>query len=272
MISYSQDTYNGRARVEIYGLSTDTKPTDNIANGSVFFEIDTGKNYRFDREGGEWYPFEAGGGGSAILYDTTGQATDGAMTQKAVTDALPEVITISGNSVDADTLAKLVVDPGKYRIANNNYMLPFVRDFNGSLYYAGIYQPGYGSSGITNVSINKSSGAITYTVDQIAVKAGVDSSAAYDVLLASILADMALATPAGVIAGALPYGYSRGVANLTEHPTYLCCPINFSGRVGAVVEYINTGDGSRIVVYQSTSNASRYIVYPAYADGNEVSY
>lgn len=40
---------------EYRGLSTDTKPTDSkIANGSVFFEIDTAKVYMFNGETRQW--------------------------------------------------------------------------------------------------------------------------------------------------------------------------------------------------------------------------
>ena len=44
--------------VEIRGLSTDTKPTTvdsgDIANGSVFIEIDTQKIFFFDGENKQW--------------------------------------------------------------------------------------------------------------------------------------------------------------------------------------------------------------------------
>ena len=33
--------------IEAAGLSTDSKPTDNIVTGSVFVEVDTGKGYLF---------------------------------------------------------------------------------------------------------------------------------------------------------------------------------------------------------------------------------
>lgn len=39
---------------EYVGLSTDTKPTDNVANGSTFVEIDTQKFYIYDEDGGDW--------------------------------------------------------------------------------------------------------------------------------------------------------------------------------------------------------------------------
>lgn len=35
-------------------LSTDAKPTDGIANGSVLFEMDTGTMYKFDEENVAW--------------------------------------------------------------------------------------------------------------------------------------------------------------------------------------------------------------------------
>lgn len=43
--------------IEMRGLSTDEKPTENIVNGTVFIEIDTGKVYMFDAEGTEWKEF-----------------------------------------------------------------------------------------------------------------------------------------------------------------------------------------------------------------------
>lgn len=36
------------------GLSSDTKPTDGIYNGSVFLEMNTGVIYMWDAEGQEW--------------------------------------------------------------------------------------------------------------------------------------------------------------------------------------------------------------------------
>ena len=40
--------------LEYRGLSTDDKPTENVTNGSIFIEIDTGKIYMFDLENEEW--------------------------------------------------------------------------------------------------------------------------------------------------------------------------------------------------------------------------
>lgn len=46
--------YDGRTS-EFYGLSTDTKPTDDsVVNGSFFLEMDTGTLYMFNGESSEW--------------------------------------------------------------------------------------------------------------------------------------------------------------------------------------------------------------------------
>lgn len=46
-------TYGQYNRVEIIGLSTETKPTENIINGSTFKEVDTAKIYIY--YAGTWY-------------------------------------------------------------------------------------------------------------------------------------------------------------------------------------------------------------------------
>ena len=42
--------------VTLYGLSTDSKPTD-CGNGSAFVEMDTGKVYFFNAAAGTWAEF-----------------------------------------------------------------------------------------------------------------------------------------------------------------------------------------------------------------------
>lgn len=39
---------------EYVGLSTDTKPTEFVPNGSTFVEMDTKKLYAFDAANSEW--------------------------------------------------------------------------------------------------------------------------------------------------------------------------------------------------------------------------
>lgn len=45
---------NGDVLIEAACLSTDTKPTTGIANGSLCIEIDTGDIYMFNAAGAEW--------------------------------------------------------------------------------------------------------------------------------------------------------------------------------------------------------------------------
>ena len=67
---------------EMYGLSSDDKPTDGLITGSKFTEVDTGIEYRFDEESRTWTPQNSGNGktniagatvvlGSAVKYDGT---------------------------------------------------------------------------------------------------------------------------------------------------------------------------------------------------------
>lgn len=46
-------TYD-KQEIEYRGLSTDEKPTENVENGTIFIEMDTGKIYMYDLENEEW--------------------------------------------------------------------------------------------------------------------------------------------------------------------------------------------------------------------------
>lgn len=50
--------------IEAAGLSTDSKPSENIVTGSLFMEVDTGDIYAFDETGAAWNQIAALGGGS----------------------------------------------------------------------------------------------------------------------------------------------------------------------------------------------------------------
>lgn len=60
MVSYTKCEYaqndNGKYINYIEGrcLSTDTKPTDGIANGSILLEMDTSTVYMFDADSETW--------------------------------------------------------------------------------------------------------------------------------------------------------------------------------------------------------------------------
>lgn len=113
--------YN-RLILHIEGLSTDLpKPTvyfyeyDDtgreisrlaIQNGSIFTEVDTGKNYMYDAENTTWYEVTIGGGGTSggiiLVGTTTTQLTDGATTNPITVDgqsytAQPNDAVIYGN-------------------------------------------------------------------------------------------------------------------------------------------------------------------------------
>ena len=45
---------NEKSYIEAAGLSTDTKPTEGIANGSCLIEMDTGKVFMFNETASEW--------------------------------------------------------------------------------------------------------------------------------------------------------------------------------------------------------------------------
>lgn len=96
----------------ICGLSTDSKPTTTIdgmpiPNGSVYTEVDTGKNFMFDYDNTTWYEVSIGGGGGTsggivLVGETTTALTDGATTNPITVDgqsytAQPNDAVIYGN-------------------------------------------------------------------------------------------------------------------------------------------------------------------------------
>lgn len=91
--------------------------------GELGFESDTNK-FKIGNGTSSWndlsYVSVDGGGGSTILYSTTGQNTDGAMTQKAVTDSLPQAVEITAStgqpSVTSEQFTKLLESPDNYII------------------------------------------------------------------------------------------------------------------------------------------------------------
>lgn len=69
MVTLYRAAYQNEFRAKEYnGLSTESKPTLNVENGSYFVEIDTGDIYRFDAENEQWYVQPAQGGGECPVY------------------------------------------------------------------------------------------------------------------------------------------------------------------------------------------------------------
>lgn len=58
MITPSGMNYNDNTQT-FFGLSTNTKPTVGISNGSCFIEMDTSKIYFFDAAGEQWLEWGA---------------------------------------------------------------------------------------------------------------------------------------------------------------------------------------------------------------------
>ena len=53
MITTIKSIGNSNKVLDMYGLSTDTKPTD-VGNASSFYEMDTKKLFMFDAQNGVW--------------------------------------------------------------------------------------------------------------------------------------------------------------------------------------------------------------------------
>ena len=62
MIRKLVDRYfdDSKKYAEMFGLSTDSKPTTGLVTGSKFTEVDTGDVYLFDEVGGTWAKVSAG--------------------------------------------------------------------------------------------------------------------------------------------------------------------------------------------------------------------
>ena len=54
MVTVLRHTYYGVWVHDVRCLSTDTKPTEGIHNGSTLLEMDTGKMYMFDKDNEQW--------------------------------------------------------------------------------------------------------------------------------------------------------------------------------------------------------------------------
>ena len=67
MISVNRRVLYGQVYNDVRCLSTDEKPTDDIKNGSVLTEIDTGTQYLFDAESKAWIEYAGGGGGGGSV-------------------------------------------------------------------------------------------------------------------------------------------------------------------------------------------------------------
>lgn len=118
------------------GLSSETKPTENIPNGTIFHEIDTGDNYQFNEDAGTWVkqPSQGGGGGGGgsdlppVTASDNGKVlgvVNGSWNKMDAPDSEPFVITLTPTAEDFSgvmdkTAAEITeaYNAGKTMIAN----------------------------------------------------------------------------------------------------------------------------------------------------------
>lgn len=72
MVTLLEPWTNGQK--QFAGLSTDEKPVNDVRNGDLFIEMDTGVWYLFDADGGTWHAASSGGssgGGGETVQTAT---------------------------------------------------------------------------------------------------------------------------------------------------------------------------------------------------------
>lgn len=119
---------NGDVLIEAACLSTDTKPTSGIANGSSCIEMDTGDKYMFDEAGGQWIKLGSGGGGQAEVWFTSNEYNDA--------DSMRQFTLTNVGEIDHKT--ELLENGENYEVFLNGEQLP---------YYTSEQEEGYISKG-----------------------------------------------------------------------------------------------------------------------------
>ena len=110
--------YNEDFVLKYCGLSTDTKPTDEVVNGSTFFEIDTSKKYMFDEQNQNWIEQSSGGGGgSDITVESLSVTENGTYT--APTGKAYSPVTVNVESGGGVEYTKLEHKEYVYNLAND---------------------------------------------------------------------------------------------------------------------------------------------------------
>ena len=110
-----------KAYVEIFGTSSESKPTSGIITGSSFTEVDTGDRYLFNETASEWVkqPAQGGGSGGGVLVVTD---TDGTLdkTWQEIHDADFAVIKEDDSSIYGN---RGFVKKSYYDSRSNNYVV-----------------------------------------------------------------------------------------------------------------------------------------------------
>ena len=144
---------------EMFGLSSDDKPTEGLVTGSRFTEVDTGIIFLFDEESGTWTAQNSGNGrtnikgatvtlGAAVKYDGTEKT-------KAVSSVVIGTTTLTE---DTDYIVK-----GNKATEIGNYVLYIV----GTGSYTGVIAKGW--------SIDQGTGSVSASPDSLSLTAGGDN-------------------------------------------------------------------------------------------------
>lgn len=131
MLTYKGKDFNyshGLDRVEGECLSTDTKPTEGIANGSCLIEMDTGDIFMFDGANEEWLNItNPGGGGGAEVWLVGDNPQHGEF-------ALSNVDSV-------DHITELYNNSENYDVFLNGTELPYVIDQQGMIMWTNSETP-----------------------------------------------------------------------------------------------------------------------------------
>lgn len=90
----AEKTINTRQKQKYDTSSNWTANNPTLLAGEIGIESDTNK-FKVGNGTSTWNELDYAGGSEVTLYSTIGQNTDGAMTQKAVSDALPQAVTVT---------------------------------------------------------------------------------------------------------------------------------------------------------------------------------
>jgi hypothetical protein len=183
---------------EMFGLSSDDKPTEALITGSKFTEIDTGIVYRFDEESGEWFPENSGNGKTSIAGATVTLGSSPAY------DGTQKTQTISSVKVGQTTL----VADTDYKVKNNKAVNPgtYVMQIVGIGSYTGVINEQW--------TITQGSGSVTASPDSLSLTAEGDNGTS----TLTVVGDgaVSVASSAEAVATASVEGTTVTVIPLTE--------------------------------------------------------
>lgn len=151
---YSEDKFF----VRLAGLSSDSKPTEDIVTGSEFLEVDMGARYFFDETTEAWYA-ETNATKTSIIDATVTLGSSLSYTGSELTQAVSTVV-IGETTLTADT---------DYKVVNNKATLPgtYMLYIVGKGSYAGVLP--------VEFTVSKAAGSVTASPDSLSLTEGGDA-------------------------------------------------------------------------------------------------